>query len=89
MDEYRQQKSAQAAFLLSGLSALQAWIAYYGNGGRFSETDVDAYLHGLMPFPLLQRDLIAFTLNELLSDDNLPDAASYAEDNSWPPIRGL
>jgi hypothetical protein len=89
MDEYWQQQSAQAAFILSGLSPLQAWIAYYGTGGRLSETDVDAYLHGLMPFPLLQRDLIALALNELLSDDNLPELASYAEENSPPPIRGL
>jgi hypothetical protein len=82
MDEYRQQQSAQAAYLLSGLNPLAAWLAYYGVGGQCSELSFDAYLYGLMPLPALQRDLIALALNEQLSGQNLPELASYAEDSS-------
>jgi hypothetical protein len=81
MDEHRQQQSAQAAYMLSGLNSLDAWLAYYGLGGQLTEEDTDAYLNGLMPIPALQRDLVAEALNERLNSQNLPGLASYADDH--------
>ena len=74
MDEHRQQQSAQAAYLLSGLDSLDAWLAYYAIGGKFSEQDTDAYLNGLMPLP-------AEALNERLNLQQLPGLATYTDDN--------
>ena len=81
MDEHRQQQSARAAYLLSGLDSLDAWLAYYAIGGKFSEQDTDAYLNGLMPLPALQRDLVAEALNERLNLQQLPGLATYTDDN--------
>ncbi|WP_087874214.1 hypothetical protein [Arthrobacter globiformis] len=79
MNGFQQQQSAQAAYLLSGLDLLDAWLAYYGTGGQLSEMDIDAYLHGLWLLPVLQRDLIASALNEYLSTHDLPELAFYSD----------
>jgi hypothetical protein len=77
-----QQQSAQAAYLLSGLDSLHAWLAYYATGGQLSETDIDAYLHGISTLPVVQRDLLASALNEYLSTQDLPELASYSDSSS-------
>jgi hypothetical protein len=51
-----------------GLSVGEVWLHYLGMGGDVDEYEVDAYLHGLIQLPELDRNLIALAVNELYDD---------------------
>jgi hypothetical protein len=73
-----QQESARVAFMLANSGIWETWLAYFGAGGDLDEWDVDAYLHGVLQLPALDRDLLAIALNERLADLELPQLASYS-----------
>ncbi|MHA7145378.1 BLUF domain-containing protein [Arthrobacter sp. TmT3-37] len=51
-----------------GIPVSDLWTYYLGVGGDVDEFEVDAYLHGLIRLPALDRDLIAHSVNEMIDD---------------------
>lgn len=51
-----------------GISVGELWLHYLSTGGDIDEYEVDAYLHGLMPLPALERDMISQAVNEMIDD---------------------
>ncbi|WP_326963201.1 hypothetical protein [Arthrobacter sp. PL16] len=44
------------------------WVYYFSIGGFIGEVEVDAYLHGLMPLPALDEELLAVAVAEMYAD---------------------
>lgn len=65
-----QRRQLQRVLKIANISVGQLWLRYFGNGGSVGEYEVDAYIQGLISLPVLQRDVLAFALNELV--DELP-----------------
>jgi hypothetical protein len=51
-----------------GVSVGELWLYYLSMGGDVDEYEVDAYLHGLVRLPALDRDLISQSVNEMIDD---------------------
>jgi hypothetical protein len=43
----------------------ELWSYYFSIGGDVDELEVDAYLHGFMPLPVMDRELLAFAMAEM------------------------
>jgi hypothetical protein len=43
----------------------ELWLYYFSIGGDVDEWEVDAYLHGLLPLPVMDRELLAFAVAEM------------------------
>ncbi|PWK82148.1 stage II sporulation protein E [Lentzea atacamensis] len=65
------------AFIRSDLTLQQLWTRYFALGGDAGLVEVDAYLHGLMPLPALQRDMLAHAVNERLDELTWPHRVPY------------
>ncbi|WP_461172224.1 hypothetical protein M1D93_14645 [Arthrobacter sp. Z1-9] len=42
-------------------------MKYFGIGGRVGLTEVQAYVHGALSLPSIERDMLAHALNESLN----------------------
>lgn len=73
----------EAARRDAGWSVDELWIAYLAYGGILVIFDLDAYLHGLMPMPAGQQEVLACVLNERLDDLDHPTHIPYL--NRLPP----
>ncbi|MFC7616363.1 hypothetical protein ACFQV2_25725 [Actinokineospora soli] len=78
MDGEEQRRSTARAVEHTGLSVEQLWGRYFAMGGNCGLLDVDAYLHGLMDLPELERDILAHTVNERLDELTPPHRAAYS-----------
>lgn len=56
----------------SGLSLPEVWLRYFSLTGEVDEYEIDAYLNRMILLPLLQCDILAHAINELI--DELPPA---------------
>jgi hypothetical protein len=65
------------AYERAGLTVDQLWLRYFALGGNAGRIEVDAYLHGLMPLPELQRDVLAHAVNERLDELAWPRRVPY------------
>lgn len=61
-----------------GISVGELWLHYLSSGGDIDEYEVDAYLHGLMPLPALERDMISQSVNEMIDDIAQGPRAPYS-----------
>jgi hypothetical protein len=50
------------------IKAHQLWLYYFSMGGNVDELEVSAYLHGLMPLPAVDQDLLALAVAEMYAD---------------------
>lgn len=50
------------------ITAHELWVYYFSVGGSVDELEVSAYLHGLMPLPELQQELLALAVAEMYAD---------------------
>ena len=50
------------------LTLEQLWLRYFALGGDAGLLEIEAYVHGLMPLPAFQRDLLAHAINERLDE---------------------
>ena len=46
----------------------ELWLRYFTLGGHAGQFEVEAYIHGAMALPPLQRDILAHALNERLDE---------------------
>ena len=72
-----QQKGLRRAFSHAELTVQELWLRYFTLGGDAGPTEVDAYLNTLMPFTLLQHNILALAVNERLNELPPPRAPYY------------
>lgn len=58
----------EAGWKRAGCPLSQVWVQYLGLGGNVDLFDLDAFMHGLMPLPPAQQDILANAINEELED---------------------
>lgn len=68
MMQQTQQHSAFLAAQDAALSTEDLWLHYYSVGGNLKAFELGAYLHGMYPLPVGERNTIALALNELVDD---------------------
>lgn len=79
MTAQAQQHSTQRAAQDAELTARDLWLHYFSVGGNLPVFDIDAYLNGVYPLPVGERNLIALALNEMI--DALPQRPKAAFDD--------
>ena len=68
-DEESEQRQRFAESLRhADLSFEELWLRYFTIGGHAGQFEVEAYIHGAMALPSLQRDILAHALNERLDE---------------------
>jgi hypothetical protein len=50
------------------ITARELWLYYFSIGGNIKELEVNAYLHGLMPLPPLEQELLYVAATEIYAD---------------------
>ena len=93
-EQDEQRRALSLAFIRSELTLQQLWTRYFALGGDTGLIEVEAYLHGLMPLPALQRDMLAHAVNERLDELTWPHRVPYtfrSQGNSprTGPLAGL
>lgn len=73
-----QRRALTRALTRSELTLEQLWRRYFELGGNEGLIEVEAYLHGLMPLPALQRDMLAHAVNERLDELTWPHRVPYS-----------
>jgi hypothetical protein len=68
MTHHNQQHSTWLAAHDAELTTSDLWVHYVSVGGNLTLFELDAYLHGLYPTPVGERNMIAAALNELIDD---------------------
>lgn len=68
MTQRTQQHSTWLAAREAGLAADDLWLHYFSVGGNLQPFELEAYLHGMYPLPVGERNTIALALNELIDD---------------------
>ncbi len=72
-----QRRALSLAFTRADLTLEQLWTRYFALGGAAGLVEVEAYLHGLMPLPAVQRDMLAHAINERLDELTWPHRVPY------------
>jgi hypothetical protein len=52
----------------ANIAAHELWQYYFSIGGNIDELEVSAYLHGLMPLPAPDRELLVLAVTEMYAD---------------------
>ncbi|WP_104165728.1 hypothetical protein [Arthrobacter sp. SX1312] len=68
MTAQAQQRSARFAADAAELTVQELWLHYFSIGGNVRAFELDAYLNGVYPLPVGDRNLVALALNELIDD---------------------
>ena len=58
------------------------WLRYFSMGGTAGEYELDAYINGLYSLPVLERDILAQAVNEMIDMLPPPPRASYSNDTA-------
>ena len=69
-DEHR--RLLDVAYKRADLTLQELWVRYFGLGGDADLVEVEAYLHGLLSFAPLQRDMLAHAVNERFDEFKVP-----------------
>lgn len=69
-----------------GITVEDLWPYYLSMGGDIDEYEVDAYLHGLMRLPAIERDLLSQSVNEMIDDIARGPRAPYSAGRSNNPL---
>src|SRR5215217_596473 len=83
-EEGEQRRALDVGYRRAELTLEQLWLRYFALGGIAGLVEVEAYLHGLVPLPPVQRDLLAQAVNERLDEltwrHRVPYSRSVRED---------
>jgi hypothetical protein len=81
-DEDDQRVRSADAYRAAQLSMEELWLRYFTMGGMAGQFEIEAYLHGIIALPPLQRDILTHALNERLDElDSEYRRASYSSDS--------
>ena len=67
-EESEQRRRFAASLRHADVSMEELWLRYFTLGGHAGQFEVEAYIHGAMALPALQRDILAHALNERLDE---------------------
>jgi hypothetical protein len=67
-EESEQRRRFEESLRQAGVSLEELWLRYFSLGGQAGQFEVEAYIHGAMALPALQRDILAHALNERLDE---------------------
>lgn len=81
--EPEQRDRLKDSLAAADITVAELWLHYFSLCGAAGEYEVDAYLEGLMPLPVMQRDLLALAANELMGQASVLHAP-YAFEVSGP-----
>src|SRR5215217_3135493 len=83
-EEGEQRRALDVGYRRAELTLEQLWLRYFALGGIAGLVEVEAYLHGLVPLPPVERDLLAQAVNERLDEltwrHRVPYSRSVRED---------
>jgi hypothetical protein len=85
-EESAQRRGFEESLRHADVSMEELWLRYFTLGGLAGQFEVEAYIHGAMSLPALQRDVLAHALNERL--DEMLSAAPRAPYSRAPSSRG-
>ncbi|HSN38331.1 MAG TPA: hypothetical protein VLT34_18465 [Arthrobacter sp.] len=67
-EESEQRRRFAESLRHADVSVEELWLRYFTLGGQAGQFEVEAYIHGAMALPALQRDILAHALNERLDE---------------------
>jgi len=67
-EESEQRRRFADSLRHADVSIEELWLRYFTLGGHAGQFEVEAYIHGAMALPALQRDILAHALNERLDE---------------------
>ena len=67
-EESEQRRQLEESLRHADVSMEELWLRYFTLGGQAGQFEVEAYIHGAMALPALQRDILAHALNERLDE---------------------
>ncbi|MEO3934209.1 hypothetical protein WMO79_15545 [Micrococcaceae bacterium Sec7.4] len=67
-EESEQRRRFAESLRHADVSTEELWLRYFTLGGHAGQFEVEAYIHGAMALPALQRDILAHALNERLDE---------------------
>jgi hypothetical protein len=67
-EESEQRRRFAESLRHADVSIEELWLRYFTLGGQAGQFEVEAYIHGAMALPSLQRDVLAHALNERLDE---------------------
>lgn len=79
-DDDTQHAATLDAMHRAGFTTGEVWVYYVSLGGSMSEFEVNAYLHGLVQLPAIDRDMLAQSVNEMYDDICRSPRAPFAAD---------
>lgn len=92
-EESEQRRRFEESLRHADVSIEELWLRYFSLGGQTGQFEVEAYIHGAMALPALQRDLLAHALNEWLDEmQSQEPRAPYSQarsDQAQPSEPGL
>lgn len=80
MDVDAHRQATEVARRRAGMSIQDLWRSCFELGGVVDPIELEAYLHGLMPLPAGQRDIIAHAVNERLAELGVDRRVAYSFD---------
>ncbi|WP_024367719.1 hypothetical protein [Arthrobacter sp. TB 26] len=67
-EESEQRRRFADSLRHADVSIEELWLRYFTLGGHAGQFEIEAYIHGAMALPALQRDILAHALNERLNE---------------------
>lgn len=67
-DEDEQRLRFEEMLRNADLPMEELWLRYFSIGGIAGQFEVEAYIHGAIALPPLQRDILSHALNERLDE---------------------
>ena len=72
-DEDEQRLRFEEMLRNADITVEELWLRYFSIGGIAGQFEIEAYIHGAIALPALQRDILAHALNERLDEIHAPD----------------
>jgi len=72
LEEWPRHAVLEATRREAGIDYNDLWLRYFSLTGDAAPLEIEAYLQGLMPLPLMQQDILAHALYECLANGHKP-----------------
>ncbi len=81
-DEDEQRLRFEETLRDADLRIEELWLRYFSIGGVAGQFEIEAYIHGAIALPPLQRDILSHALNERLDElDSQGGRAPYSRES--------
>ena len=89
-EESEQRRRFADSLRHADVSIEELWLRYFTLGGHAGQFEIEAYIHGAMALPALQRDILVHALNERLNElhSGAPRAPYSVDGPDEEPVDG-